>query len=355
MAGRTARSPSGPRSSAEAAREAREHVGHGQPPRRGRDQLDGQREPVEEAAQVADEAQLGHVGRAAAPAALEEQPDGWRAGQLVVVGVDRRHLERFEAQQGVTRQPEGLAGGHQHAHAGRPGEDDLHAGGNLGRDVLAGVEHQQRGAVAQVRPDQVEGVGGAVLGRVGEPEARRQQRRHERRARCRRELDQPHAVGVVDHGLARDLDGQAGLAAPARPDDGHQAAAGEELARVVHLGGTSHQGRGRDRQAAALHRTVERGAERGVLEEDAVVEVAQGRTGLDAELLGQHLTGTAEGPQRLGLPATAVERQHQLLPATLAQGLRLGRGRAAGRPPWRGGRGAGRPRRGPPRRPAAAR
>ena len=57
------------------AGQAGEHIGHREAARRGGHQLDGERQPVEVAAELADEAELGSTGGVAPAAAREEQPD----------------------------------------------------------------------------------------------------------------------------------------------------------------------------------------------------------------------------------------------------------------------------------------
>ena len=56
-----------------------------------------------------------------------------------------------------------------------------------------------------------------------------------------------------------------------------------------------------------------------ILAQDRRLQLAQRRSGLDTDLLDQHATGPAEGAQRVGLAARAVEGEHQLGPAPLPQ------------------------------------
>ena len=58
--------------------------------------------------------------------------------------------------------------------------------------------------------------------------------------------------------------------------------------------------------------------ERLVLAEDRGLELAQLRAGVDAELLDQRLARGAVGGERVGLPARAVEREHELRARALA-------------------------------------
>ena len=62
--------------------------------------------------------------------------------------------------------------------------------------------------------------------------------------------------------------------------------------------------------------------ERLVLTEDRCFELAQVGPWIDAELLDERLPRGAVGGERVGLPARAVERKHELCARTLSQGLR---------------------------------
>ncbi len=58
--------------------------------------------------------------------------------------------------------------------------------------------------------------------------------------------------------------------------------------------------------------------QRGLLAQDRRVQLLQGGGRLDAELLDEHLARVLVGLERLRLPATAVEREHELAARTLA-------------------------------------
>ncbi len=62
--------------------------------------------------------------------------------------------------------------------------------------------------------------------------------------------------------------------------------------------------------------------ERLVLAEDRGLELAELRAGVDAELLDEGLARGAVGGERVGLPAGAVEREHELRARPLAEWLR---------------------------------
>ena len=61
--------------------------------------------------------------------------------------------------------------------------------------------------------------------------------------------------------------------------------------------------------------------EPGVVREDRRLEPLQLGARFDPELIDQHRAGTREGLERLGLTTGAVEREHELAPAPLAERL----------------------------------
>ena len=77
---------------------------------------------------------------------------------------------------------------------------------------------------------------------------------------------------------------------------------------------------------ARRHPVRRRPFERGILAQDAGVQFAQLRAGLDPKLVDQGVTQLAVGAQRVGLSAGPVQRQHPLGPEPLAE--RMGRGQA---------------------------
>ena len=161
----------------------------------------------------------------------------------------------------------------------------------------------------------------------------------------------------------------------ARDDLGHEPLAPEEVAGVVDVEGLQALvravGRGRARAATVAQRVqvddvvgeleldraqlgaVLRGAarplvdlldglavgprvvgddevEHGVLAQDRLLQPAQLGPGLDPERLHERPAGVAERVERLGLPAGAVEREHQQRPQPLAQRMLVDQG---GEPP----------------------
>ena len=61
--------------------------------------------------------------------------------------------------------------------------------------------------------------------------------------------------------------------------------------------------------------------EPGLLTQDRAVQPLQSRVRLDPELVDERPAGVEVRPERLGLPARPVEREHELAPGTLAQGV----------------------------------
>ena len=78
------------------------------------------------------------------------------------------------------------------------------------------------------------------------------------------------------------------------------------------------------RRARQLARELPRSdlhLERGVLAQDRVLQAAELRAGLDADLLHQHAARLLIRLERLGLPPAAVQREHALRVQALAQGV----------------------------------
>ena len=102
---------------------------------------------------------------------------------------------------------------------------------------------------------------------------------------------------------------------------------------LPHLGEMDELGRAAEQRRT---RGVERGRQRDdgrvpartapqpgvVLFEDRGLEVSERRAGFDAELVAQDAPRPLVRAQRVGLPARAVEREHQLAPSPLPQRLR---------------------------------
>ncbi len=130
--------------------------------------------------------------------------------------------------------------------------------------------------------------------------------------------------GAVAVHVARQLRSQPRLPHSASAEDEDQAPASgvrvaPRLAQHVDLGLTTGERRahvelGRQRLGFEGLRI-----ELGILAQDRVVQIAQRRSGLDADLLDQRRSRLPVGLQRLGLAARAVEREHALRLQSLAQ------------------------------------
>ena len=125
-----------------------------QGPGAGRGELDGQRDAVDLGAQLVDGV-AGEVDRAS--------PEGRRPLQEEHAGVRARGVERLDQVDVLAGKVERLTAGGQHGHAGAAIEQAV---GQLGRgieDVLAVVEHDERGPVVE-RLDELIGRGATGIG-----------------------------------------------------------------------------------------------------------------------------------------------------------------------------------------------
>ena len=90
-------------------------------------------------------------------------------------------------------------------------------------------------------------------------------------------------------------------------------------------GATPFRGRGSDWRAGLGVVTFGRflaaiaPVERRVVGQDGCVQALQRFSGVDAEFAGEQVAGTPVGGERLGLPATAIQRQHELAVQPLPQ------------------------------------
>ena len=64
-----------------------------------------------------------------------------------------------------------------------------------------------------------------------------------------------------------------------------------------------------------------RHGERGVVREDRALQLLQPRAGVEAELVGQRAPGLAQDVERLDVPPGSVQRQGEVRPQRLAQGI----------------------------------
>ena len=124
----------------------------------------------------------------------------------------------------------------------------------------------------------------------------------------------------------RSLDRQTGLADSAGADQCDQAAGVNRFVHLFQFGVAPEEAaqwfgqvawqrwqRRRTRRWRLL------GGEGRVVVQDAGLQVAQSRAGVDPELVDQAVTDLGVGPQRFGLASSSVERQHEQLPKALAE------------------------------------
>jgi hypothetical protein len=160
-----------------------------------------------------------------------------------------------------------------------------------------------------------------VAGHLAETEGVGDRPGHPGRVADRREVDERGRTA----GRSGGLDGEAGLAGPARPGQRHEPRrlVPEQRLQLCQLAFAADERRGRRRQrglAPGFRRgRLRAGLERGVLPEDGALELLQRRRRLDTELVDQHLARLAVEREGLRLPRRPVEGQHQLGPQALAQ------------------------------------
>ena len=263
----------------------------------------------------------------------------------------RWRFQRADGDLHLVGNGERFAAGGDHGDAGAAAEDVLDEGGGGVHDVLAVVDQQQHAAPGQERDEpvaEVAGRGGAVHRHaegVGDRE------RHLVGGVDRRQPHPEGAVGVVRRHADDGGERQGGLPGAAGADEGQQPYAAEELGDGVQLGVAADQRadhggqvrrrppvligagpvcRHRDRRSRRasrpnLRRASRRGrrcccgggdhvllgAEGGVLAQHPLVQGPQRHRRFEAEGLVEHLPGAGVHVEGVGLPAAAVQRQHQ--------------------------------------------
>jgi hypothetical protein len=185
----------------------------------GGGKLDGEGEAVEGPADVTDppqEPRAGHKLGIGGTCPVQEQPDG---GAVHLLGVGSWDLQWWHDHGLLPAYGQPLATGRQHHQAGGDGNQLLGQPGDGGEEVLAVVEDQQTPGPSRPLAERV----------------------HQVHARHELDPHDPgdgvgHGAGVAERGQVHpphrvvavgDLLGQAGLAHPARADQGHQASGGE--------------------------------------------------------------------------------------------------------------------------------
>ena len=208
-----------PAEQVERAVEAAVQVGERERRQPSRGELDGQRHPVEAADDVGDQFEVRGRGRRAGAHSAGPVEEHRHGGNLRRLLPGARQRERGQPEGVFGGQAERLAARRQHAQprAGRQQRADDVARGV--EQVLAVVDHQQAGPVAEQRR-----AGGQDVARDDVQVQRRGERVRDRGGVGDRG-EQHDGRGV---GPRRDLQRDPGLTDPARPDDRHQPVRGEQ-------------------------------------------------------------------------------------------------------------------------------
>ena len=125
-------------------------------------------------------------------------------------------------------------------------------------------------------------------------------------------------------------DGREFAAPPDQPDLRHHPQPGWQRERPVVVHGCQGPFGGRRFRDAAVRPADRwqrrRWGEGGVVVEDGHLEVAEGRAGIDAQFLGQEPTSRLEHLQGVGLTSRPVQRDHELTPEGLTEGVSVHQG-----------------------------
>ena len=276
-------------------------------------ELDGERQTVEAGADVGDH-RVVVVGeferRAGGVSPGDEEAHG-------VVGRERRHRP-----DGLAADAQSLAARGEDAQRRAATQQVLGDLGGRGDHVLAVVEHDQHArGHRSARPT---GSGPGARGRrrsapglrPGSPTGASSTR-------------QPPNARSRGHGAGH-LQREAVLPTPPGPTSVTNRCVGEQLLEVAAarrrvrptgsaLPGSSSAVR---REAPRCASTTGGGVERPVLGQDRGLQLAELVTGFEPELLTEKLTAVLEHAERVGLPAGAVQREHQQPAEPLAQRMR---------------------------------
>ena len=141
------------------------------------------------------------------------------------------------------------------------------------------------------------------------------------RAARAREVDEPDAVRELGLEGARGLDREPALAHAGRPGERHEAVLVQNARDLAELVLAADERRRRRGQIAAAPADDRNGGDRGVVREDRLLEPPKLGPRLEPELVGEHAPRLLKRLERIRLAAAAVERQHQLPPQPLAEGV----------------------------------
>ena len=192
------------------------------------------------------------------------------------------------------------------------------------RDVAGGckqlfdvVEHDQRIAITQALGECLDRV-------VGAADLARDLGPHQPGVGDRGEVDEVDAAGEPVGAAVGERQGQARLAAAARPGEREEAfvRVGEPFGERIEFRVSSDEAAGRTRDAhddrcARCPNCRSNHVE--ILGEHRALQFAQRGTRVDAELLGENRSRAGVRGDRIGLPVTAIQRDHQLAPHALTE------------------------------------
>ena len=287
-------------------------------------ELECQREPVEADTQLGDGAGV-HLGElevgpcVACPS--DEQPHRFGAPEKVdFEGVGRvGELERRDAVDPLCGDVERRAAGDEQRQAGcireQPAEHR-----RCVEQVLEVVEHDERPPAAQ-RGD--EDFQGSAVGPLDQAERADDRRRDEVGVADWGEVDEHHAARELCVETCRGLDREPRLARPGRSRQRQKTHVrfAQQRADLPLLPAPTHE-RGRSRSQPRGRpgiRSHSSDVQLRILIEDRPLEIAQRRPRLDPELLDQGGPRRPVRVKRFGLPARAVEREHELAAQALGQ------------------------------------
>ena len=182
--------------------------------------------------------------------------------------------------------------------------------------MLACVEDDERAGVPKPRDHPLVRIGAAnVDGACQEPDGVRGA------ARRPREVDEPDALGELVLDRARRLEREPAFPDARRPDERDETVLAYERGDVGELLLPADERRRRCGEIAAAHAVDRDGGNRRIVREDRLLEPAEPGPRLESQLVGEHAPCLLERLQRIGLPAAAIERQHQLPPQPLPEGV----------------------------------
>ncbi len=141
------------------------------------------------------------------------------------------------------------------------------------------------------------------------------------RAARPREVDEPDAVGELVLEGTRRLEREPALPDARRPGERDEAVLAQKGGDLGELVLAADERRRRCGEVAAAPAVDRDGGNRRIVREDRLLEPAELGSRLESKLVGEHAPRLLERLERIGLPAAAIERQHQLPPQPLPEGV----------------------------------